>query len=247
MVDLNVGAPSLEGTFLATLRPSIAAAMLAESKILERQPGLLVFDVTDPRPHVGMLLSGTTRSFLRAADGRQLTVRYSKRGAIVGKESDLSGDHASLSVEALEICQVLEFDPDRLRDLVAAEPTVAHAIVNELTRRLEDVYATVADAVFGSMQQRVVRHVLALARNSENGGNPVAGVTQQQLADGVGTSREVVGRALSRLRIEGLVRTSAREIEVLDGPRLASCLGVWRSGQRPAERSGVGQDPMARF
>jgi PAS domain S-box-containing protein len=85
------------------------------------------------------------------------------------------------------------------------------------------------------MRQRVARHLLALAeahRQYNGGGDdsrPIAAVTQQQLADGIGSSREVVARVLAVLRNEGLIRTAPREIELLDAARLASFLVEWRT------------------
>lgn len=58
-------------------------------------------------------------------------------------------------------------------------------------------------------------------------------VTQQRLADGVVTAREVVARALRDLRTEGLVATRARRIEILDRDRLAALVGRWRSRPTP--------------
>ena len=94
------GAPDLTGTFVERMPPPVAAQLLAGSLSFTRRPGALIFDTSDPRPHVGLVLSGTARAFLTAADGRQLTVRYAKRGSIVGQRSDLSGDHAPISVRA---------------------------------------------------------------------------------------------------------------------------------------------------
>lgn len=231
-VDLAREPPDLAGTFLDGLPTEVKAALLDGSVSFARRSRALLFDVDDPRPHVGVVLSGTARSFITAADGRQLTVRYAKRGAIVGKRSDLSGDHAPVSVRAVTACQVLELDVEQLERLVATEVLVAQAVLIELTGRLEDVYATIADSAFGSVRQRVVRHLLALADDADDTGRNVVRVTQQALADGIGSSREVVARELAHLRSEALVRTGEGSIEILDRERLTSFLGGWRRQSR---------------
>lgn len=216
------------GTAFEKVAPEAIHAILRGSQTQHVRPGMPVFPIEDPAPRVAMVLSGTARSFLRAADGRQLTVRYARRGALIGKFSDLSGDHAPLTVQAITECMVLEFDVDTFRAAAAADISLASAINAELVRRLEDVHATVADSVFGSMRQRLVRHLLAMADDLTLP-RTFARITQQQLADGVGTSREVVARTLAILRNEGLIHTSQREIEILDVRRLASFLGEWRT------------------
>jgi CRP-like cAMP-binding protein len=227
-VDLARERPDLAGTFIDGLPVEVKAALLDGSVSFARRSGALVFDVDDPQPHVGLMLSGTARSFITAADGRQLTVRYARRGAIIGKRSDLSGDHAPVSVRAVTACHVLELDVAQLSRLVETEVMVALAVLSELTGRLEEVYATIADSAFGSVRQRVVRHLLALADDADESKRNVVRVTQQQLADGIGSSREVVARELAHLRGEHVVQTGDGSIEILDRDRLTSFLGGWR-------------------
>jgi CRP/FNR family cyclic AMP-dependent transcriptional regulator len=229
--------PNLSGTLFADLSPEVATILLVGSRVVTRAARTLLFVGDDRAPRAGLLLSGTARSFLIAADGRQLTVRYSRRGALLGKGSHLSGDHSNVSVEAMTTCAVLELNVERLLDLVNSQVAVARAVAGELTGRLEDVYGTLADVVFGSVRQRLVRHLLALANPPEDGAETIIPVTQQQLADGIGTSREVVARELAALRREGLVRTGPRAIEVRDFEGLASFLGSWRTSA--ARRQGV--------
>lgn len=203
--------------------------LLAGSRRIEIPGGRAVFPTPGLAASVGMVLMGTARSFLTAADGRQLTVRYARRGALVGKDSDLSGDHAPLSVQALTDCTILEFDVEVFTRSAATQISVANAITEELARRLEDVYATIGDSAFGSIRQRVVRHLLALAHPNAPGDDHVAVISQQQLANAIGSSREVVSRHVAQLRAEGLIRTSPREIDLLDIDRLVASLTHWRA------------------
>lgn len=220
---------------MEALSPELVAGLLADAALLTCPPGSFLFDTSDPSTRVGLLLSGTARSFLRATDGRQLTIRYPRRGAIVGKRFDPCGDHAPVSVQAVTSCTVLELDAEELRRLVETDVTIGRVFVSELAGRLMDMYAAVADVAFGSMRQRIVRHLLAMADDGTEERRLVR-VTQQQLADGVGTKREVVARMLAALRAEGLISTAPREIEILDLPLLATFVGEWRGQRRPRQR-----------
>jgi CRP/FNR family cyclic AMP-dependent transcriptional regulator len=68
--------------------------------------------------------------------------------------------------------------------------------------------------------QRVARHLLDLA--AEGGPELVAPVSQQQLADAVGTVREVVVRVLRDLRRAGVIRTGRDRIVIVDPARLSA-------------------------
>lgn len=224
----NIGLLEFIGTCFEAVPGPVMTRLLARSHHREIPAGRSVFPL-DQVPHVGLILQGTARSFLTAADGRQLTVRYARRGAIVGKYATLVGAHAPLAVEALSDCTVLEFDTDVFQACIATEISVSSAVNVELGRRLEDVYATVGDSAFGSIRQRLIRHMLALATEADPDLVPRVTLTQQQLADAIGSSREVVARELGRLRRDELIRTDAGAIDLLSVDRLVSSLNSWQA------------------
>ncbi len=92
---------------------------------------------------------------------------------------------------------------------------VGWLLAQEATRRLYDVLEVLAGNAFGSLRQRVARHLLDLAASSQHGHGLVAQVTQQELADAVGSVRPVVARIIRELRAEGLISTSSDGIVVL--------------------------------
>lgn len=218
----------LTGTCLENVTPSALARLLTGSRRFEVRAGAAVFPLTDASAHIGIVLMGTARAFVTAAGGRQLTVRYARRGALIGKYSPLSGDHAPLAVQAVSDCTILEFAQDVFTMCAATEISLSSAVVVELAQRLEDVYATVGDSAFGSVRQRLARHLLALATVGTLAPYHVAKVSQRQLADAIGSSREVVARAMAELRLDGLIRTGHRGIELLSVERLVASLNQWR-------------------
>ncbi|MDH4335372.1 MAG: helix-turn-helix domain-containing protein, partial [Chloroflexota bacterium] len=80
-----------------------------------------------------------------------------------------------------------------------------------------------------TMRERVGGHLLDLAEVDPITGVITAGVTQQQLADSVGSVREVVARVLRELRDEGIVTTSHGAITILNLSALAALVSRWRS------------------
>jgi CRP/FNR family transcriptional regulator len=90
-----------------------------------------------------------------------------------------------------------------------------------VTERLYEVLEAFAGSAFGTVRQRVARHLLDLATARESGAMLLAPVSQQGLADAVGTAREVVARTLHDLRLAGLVETERNGIRLLDPDRLS--------------------------
>lgn len=171
--------------------------------------------------------SGVARAYLAAGDGRMLTVRYVRPGELIGSPFPIIGRRAPLGISAVTTCIILELDIERLREVIETDATAANQVVGALSQRLQDTYATLAAHAFGTMAERVAGHLLDLASSGEPADRLVAHVTQQELAEAVGTAREVVARVLQEFRRDGVVATAAGSIEVLQPERLASRVGRW--------------------
>src|SRR5437016_6093638 len=172
----------LADTFWMELRRPILERLLRGAQVRRVGARSAIFGLGDPEPRAGILLGGTARAFLAAADGRQLTVRYARRGALLARRSYLLGGHSPIAIHAVTDVELLELDARPFLRLVETEATVARAVLVELSRRLEDVYATVADAAFGTVREKVARHLLALTADRRAGERRIAAITQQELA-----------------------------------------------------------------
>jgi hypothetical protein len=107
---------------------------------------------------------------------------------------------------------------DRSRSAIPTSP----GAWSKSSRAQFSLWNQLADTAFASVPQRVARHLLELAATrQESGGVLVARVSQQELADLVGSVREVVSRALRDLREDHIVAVARSGITVLDASRLA--------------------------
>jgi CRP-like cAMP-binding protein len=109
---------------------------------------------------------------------------------------------------------------DDLRAMLESDPVVARACAEELTRQLYRALDEISEQTFFTVRQRVARQLLDLV--AAGAGPPVlVKLSQQELADEIGTVREVVTRTLHQLRDDGLIETSREGIELLDPVRLS--------------------------
>ena len=108
-------------------------------------------------------------------------------------------------------------DVANVKRLAGQDATVAWVLAEECVHRLYDVLEELAGNTFATVRQRVVRHLFDLAASRpDRDGRLAALVNQQELADSVGSVREVVARVLHELRTASLVRTSPGRVEILD-------------------------------
>ena len=98
-------------------------------------------------------------------------------------------------------------------------PAVAEAVVQVFASRLRHLVALVEDLSFRQVTARVARIVLQSVSPHEGVGAGVGGrvrVTQREIAEMAGTSREVVARALKALEDAGAIDARRGEIQIVD-------------------------------
>ncbi|HET8592453.1 MAG TPA: Crp/Fnr family transcriptional regulator [Solirubrobacterales bacterium] len=168
-------------------------------------------------PHLEVVVSGLVRVYVTARDGRAMTVRYRRPGALIGMVS-LFASRFSLpaAIQAVTDADLLSFRPSVVQRAAERNPQVARALLGELSERVLSFIAEIRDSAFATVRQRVARHLLDLASEGQTGPELVAAIGQQDLADAVGSVREVVVRALRELRQGHLIETGRDRIVILD-------------------------------
>ncbi len=195
---------------------------LLEGALLEDVPSGAHTYRPDDDPRASLVVLGLFRVYISEADGRQVTIRYARPGDVLGVVS-AAGGPAPLNTQALTDSRRLKLDIERLRALGRHDPVVAWALVEELARTVFSLWGELADIAFASVPQRVARHLLEIAATQQGPGAPlVARVSQQELADLVGSVREVVARALRDLRSERIVRVTRAGIVLMNPHALAA-------------------------
>jgi CRP/FNR family transcriptional regulator, cyclic AMP receptor protein len=214
VADTDV-ATALAGSFLARLPPELVQALLASGVRSEQAAGTTIYS-QGSAPRTLLVVSGLLRVYMSSPDGRQVTVRYA-RGCDVLGIAVLVGGPADVGVQTLAESTLYRIDATMLAAAARSDGRVAWALAEELNRRLYENLRQTAVNAFGSVRQRVALHVLDLASAQQDpGGQLVARVSQHELADAVGSVREVVARVLRDLRASGLVATVPEGVHILD-------------------------------
>ena len=206
-------------SFLRALPPELVAALRAEGERADYPAGTTIYRAgSDPR--AVLVVQGLIRVYMTSSEGRQVTVRYARPGDVLGI-AVLVGGPASVDVQALAPSSLFRISARILTVAARRDGQVAWAMAEELNRRLYETLQQTAINAFGSVSQRVASHLLDLASAQQRPhGDLVAHVSQQELADAVGSVREVVARVLRDFRVAGIVATAANSVVILDATRL---------------------------
>ncbi|HEU4385163.1 MAG TPA: Crp/Fnr family transcriptional regulator [Anaeromyxobacteraceae bacterium] len=210
--------PRAPAGMLDALPEPARARLLAHAHEIEVPRGGMVYREGGP-PRCVLVRSGLVRVFTRSTQGRQVTVRYARPGDLLGVATAVAGP-SPVAAQALLDSTLLFLDTSALADEARRDARVAWAVAEELGRRLYAAMDQIANNAFGSVRERIARHLLDAATPGKQG-QLVADVTQQQLADAVGSAREVVARTLRSLRGQGLLRTRPGGVVLLRAESLA--------------------------
>jgi len=214
-------ADAMARSFLGTLPPELVDELLAEGERTDYPAGTTIYREGEA-PRAVLVIEGLLRVYMSSAEGRQVTVRYA-RGADVLGIAVLVGGPVNVAVQALAPCSLFRINAWTLLEAARQDARVAWAVAEELNRRLYDTLQQTAINAFGLVRQRLAAHLLDLASAQQHPeGRLVAHVSQQELADAVGSVREVVARVLREFRLAGLVATAPDSVVIGDAARLHS-------------------------
>ena len=136
-----------------------------------RLPAPIVRQDGEPGPYLELLVDGFLRVFVRAPDGRSLTVRYVRRGDVTGVVSLFTPDYSlGATMEALVDSDLLHFRADVAIGLAERDTRVAQGNdIDELSERVVSFVAEIPGSAFSTVRQRVARHLLDLASERPQG------------------------------------------------------------------------------
>jgi CRP/FNR family cyclic AMP-dependent transcriptional regulator len=161
-----------------------------------------------------VILSGRVKVFVADQEGREMVLDIHGPGDYVG-EMALDGRPRSASVVALEptVCSMLT--RVALRAAIAANPDVAMNLIGTLIERARIATDNVRNLALMDVYGRVARLLLSLAVEQPDGRMMIPEkLTQQEIADRVGASRDMVSRIFKDLTAGGYVSVVDRQITI---------------------------------
>lgn len=238
MIDADARA-AIDLSPLRDLSPELISELTADGRRIRIPAGATIHHEGEAAPHLELVLSGLVRVHVSAHDGRTMTVRYCRRGALIGVATLYVRAERPFAIQALSESELLRLRPATIRRLADRDVRVARALLAETSERVLAFIAELSGNAFATVRQRLSRHLLDLAAERQRGPELIVPVTQQELADATGTVREVVVRILRELRAEGVVRTGRHGITIRDPERLFGAADARSGTQVPDVRTAL--------
>lgn len=192
---------ALDGSFLGGLSDRIVDRLLDSAHLVVLAPGEVVY-WGRPDDHALLLVVDGVLRVYASVPTRQVTIRYAAQGEVVGLPGLLAGGGAVM-VQALTTGRVLRFVPERFAAIAEREVELAWPLAKYMARQAFQFKDTLAANIFLPVRARVARHLLDLAERGSDG--LIVTASYQDIADAIGSVREVVSREISRFKAAGIV------------------------------------------
>jgi CRP/FNR family transcriptional regulator len=204
---------------LAKLPPLLAARFANETQTMTVPSGTVVFDERQACQGFPFVIKGDIRVLKPAANGRELPLyRVLPGESCIISSSCLLG-HSDYNARGIaEGETTLALMPRPLFDELLAEPAFRDFVFHLFSERIAELMQVIEEVAFRKLDQRLAGLLL--------GKGKLVHATHQQLADDLGSVREMVSRLLKGFAEQGLVRLSREQVELLDPAGLRRIAGI---------------------
>ena len=178
----------------------------------------------DPGDALYVVAEGQVKVVLIGEDGREVILSVLGEGEFFGEMALIDDEPRSAHVIAMEDSTLLVLRREDFQGILKQTPSIALALLRELSRRLRRVDEKVGSLVLLDVNGRVAQLLLDLA--DEAASNRITRrLTHHTIAQMIGSSRETVSRTMRELVDKGYIEVSRREILIRDRAALEASAG----------------------
>lgn len=183
-----------------------------------------IFAPTADPQSLYLLESGRVRIYRLSPAGAEATLGFIAPGEVFG-ELAAFGDYQRESFASAQIASVIwKLPADLFREWVRTRPRLVIEVTRQIGERMKRVESRVESLVFRNVRSRVALLLLELSEDfgHKEDGHLVLelGLSQEELATLVGTTRQSVSTVIAQLKESGVLRQQGQRIELLDPARL---------------------------
>ena len=174
----------------------------------------------DPGDMMLILTEGTARVSMLTAGGREIVLAYAEPGAVLGEIALLDGGERTASVTATSAGSALQLGRNALKDFAASHPEFTWSLMQQLARRLRTADQTIeSDRAYAS-GPRLARYLKRLIRKDSTEKSHRVELSQTELGNFAGMSREHINRQLRSWEESGIIALEQGRVRVLDADLL---------------------------
>ena len=202
------------------VEPSAVFALTAELHPVHFRSGHTVFVEGEPGDRLYIVISGKVKIGRRSPDGRENLLTILGPSDMFGELSIFDPGPRTSSATTITEVRAVSMDRETVRAWIADRPEIAEKLLRVLARRLRRTNHDMADLIFTDVPGRVAKQLLRLAQRfgTQDGDSLRVShdLTQEEIAQLVGASRETVNKALSDFAHRGWIRLEGKCVLIRD-------------------------------
>lgn len=180
--------------------------------------GSYIVYAEDPGPSMMFIADGKVKVNLMSNDGKEVVLANMEEGEFFGEIALLTGSDRSANVIATSDCRLFVLHEEDFTTHLTQYTGLARGMLTQLALRLRAASAKIGDLALYDVYRRVARTLKSMGSALEVDGKEIHVIderpTHQELAAMVGTSREMVTRALKGLEEDRCIVVTGKRIEV---------------------------------
>ena len=206
------------------LDESAAASLRSSMSLVKLRKGQSLFKEGDDGDHLFIVSNGKVKLGTKSPDGRENLLMILGPGDMFGDLSLFDSGPRTATATAVTDTKLLSLGQDKVIPWIKEHPEVSLHLLARLASRLRRTNEVVGDLVFSDVPGRVAKALIDLGvkfgEKREEGLFVNHDLTQEELAQLVGASRETVNKALADFAQRGWLRLEARSVMILDYERM---------------------------
>ena len=206
------------------LDSAAADALRSSMSLVKLRKGQSLFKEGDDGDNLYVVSNGKVKLGTKSPDGRENLLMILGPGDMFGELSLFDSGPRTATATAVTDSKLLTLGQDKVIPWVREHPEVSLQLLARLASRLRRTNEVVGDLVFSDVPGRVAKALIDLGvkfgEKRPEGLFVNHDLTQEELAQLVGASRETVNKALADFAQRGWLRLEARSVMILDYERL---------------------------
>ncbi|MFN4221419.1 MAG: Crp/Fnr family transcriptional regulator, partial [Novosphingobium meiothermophilum] len=192
--------------------------IIARGQVRTFKPGHVLISQGEEGSTLFIVLKGLARVSMVAANGREIILDYAEPGHVLGEIAFLDGGERTATVEAIEPVEALVLTRAAFSEIIERHKGLALRLLKAMARRLRQNNAVIeADRAYTS-GPRLARFLLRLMMGEGTGeqNRLKLALSQSELGNFAGMSREQINRQLSAWAENGIVALKSGKVTILD-------------------------------
>jgi CRP-like cAMP-binding protein len=202
-----------------------AASLRASMTLVKVTKGHTLFKEGDEGDRLYVVLVGKLKLGKSSPDGRENLQEILGPGEMFGELSLFDPGPRTATATAITDAKLLMLPHEKVLDLITSQPAVSLELLRRLAQRLRDSRGEQSDLVFVDVPGRVAKAIIDLGERfgetKDDGLHVKHDLTQEELAQLVGASRETVNKALADFAARGWVSLEPRAVVIKDYERIS--------------------------